>query len=112
MRVGPASTRAQPIRLRIAVALAVVALTLMGLLLSMMRVQRPVGATLQDIAEGYLPMSRQVALLRQDHELLRRDLARLARRAGRGDPVDVGSRVELAEDVDANLAIASVLLDG
>lgn len=112
MPVGARSTRAQSIRLRIAVALAVVALTLTGLLVSMMRVQRPVGATLQDIAEGYLPMSRQVALLRKDHEQLRRDLARLVRRGGRGEPAEGGSRAELADDVGANLAIATVLLDG
>jgi signal transduction histidine kinase len=112
MPEGPRSARSSSIRLRIAVALAVVALTLIGLLVSMMRVQRPVGATLQHIAEGYLPMSRQVALLRQDHELLRRDLSRLVRRGGRGEAGEGAGRDELAEDVEANLAIASVLLDG
>ncbi len=69
---------------------------------------RPVADTLNLVAEGYLPLARQVAQLKRDQERVQRDIVRLTR--DRPRPGGEASAAEIyAEEVRDNVAVTLVI---
>jgi signal transduction histidine kinase len=96
------------IRLRIAVAFVATLLTMVLLLVALAAWQAPVSEALRQVTEGYLPLSKQAALLRQDHARLRRDLMRFSRARARS--LESADESEIyTEQLQDNLEIARVV---
>ncbi len=99
------------IRLRIAVAFLAAVAGMLGLVAWLVAQQRPVSESLHLVTEGYLPLSRQVALLKQDQARVQRDLTRLAR----GRPRPVSGETSVAEiytqDLRDNVEILKVIAE-
>jgi signal transduction histidine kinase/HAMP domain-containing protein len=96
------------IRLRIAVAFVATLLTMVLLLVALAAWQAPVSEALRQVTEGYLPLSKQAALLRQDHARLKRDLMRFSRARARS--AESGDEAEIyTEQLQDNLEIARVV---
>jgi signal transduction histidine kinase len=99
------------IRLRIALAFLAAVAGMLGLVAWLVAQQRPVSESLHLVTEGYLPLSRQVALLKQDQARVQRDLTRLAR----GRPRPVSGETSVAEiytqDLRDNIEILKVIAE-
>jgi signal transduction histidine kinase/HAMP domain-containing protein len=101
--------RGRSIRARIVTAFVAAVLTVLAVIAFLVAWQRPVGASLQLVASGYLPLATQVARLQDDHDRVQRDLTRLSK--GRPRPV-VGeaSATEIyTEDLAQHIEIARVI---
>ncbi|MCB9663144.1 MAG: HAMP domain-containing protein [Alphaproteobacteria bacterium] len=102
--LGPRS-----IRFRIAAAFLAALLAMGGAQAFLIAQQGPVNASLQLVAEGYLPLSKQVARLKRDQERVQRDLNRISRELPRPVTGDTSAAEIYTQDLRDNLEIARII---
>lgn len=96
------------IRLRIALAFVFALLAMAGAQAYLIAQQGPVAESLRLVTEGYLPLAKQVALIRRDQDRVQRDLNRLSRDKPRPVTGETSATEIYTEELRANLQIARV----
>ncbi|HMV66546.1 MAG TPA: ATP-binding protein [Myxococcota bacterium] len=101
--------RGRSIRARIVTAFLAAGLTVLAVIAFLLAWQRPVTASLQLVASGYLPLSTQVARLQDDHQRVQRDLTRLSKGRPRPSAGEASAAEIYTEDLRQHIEIARVI---
>lgn len=108
----PPRSRTVSLRVRILLAFLAAVVGTLGLVTWLVSQQVPLGDSLRLLSEGYLPLSRQVAVLQQDQGRVQRDLTRLARGRPRVPAGEASAAEVYTDQVRDNIAIARVIAEG